>query len=365
MSTGISIHAPPRGATFHRHVMPPGAKFQFTPLREGRPANKRAGIQRVNFNSRPSARGDPFRGREVLFRRISIHAPPRGATFIKQFQSTGSGFQFTPLREGRPERRNRQHRRNNFNSRPSARGDGGAGRKSRHAKFQFTPLREGRPQRLAPTATTLYFNSRPSARGDVDAVQYEHSQDYFNSRPSARGDVRRTHNAGSPRLFQFTPLREGRLVYHGLGKAHGQISIHAPPRGATLTIDDISTASIFQFTPLREGRLWREDDVRSVMGFQFTPLREGRLEAKDAKEEGRQISIHAPPRGATWTESETMLDTDISIHAPPRGATSFRASFRHELAYFNSRPSARGDDGADACDSLQNHFNSRPSARGD
>ena len=33
---------------------------------------------------------------------ISIHAPPRGATQLPDAKSYGYGFQFTPLREGRP-----------------------------------------------------------------------------------------------------------------------------------------------------------------------------------------------------------------------------------------------------------------------
>ncbi len=100
--------------------------FQFTPLREGR--RRCPMIQAMvvaYFNSRPSARGDfiafllssrnprisihaPPRGatggctRNHLFQGISIHAPPRGATFgnIRVFVEEGD-----------------------FNSRPSARGD--------------------------------------------------------------------------------------------------------------------------------------------------------------------------------------------------------------------------------------------------
>ena len=123
----ISIHAPPRGAT------PPGQPqirtacvFQFTPLREGRQVYKSHGFGRTYFNSRPSARGDcrlhnscsrqfqfqftPLReGRQLVKVRsceqlISIHAPPRGATGIRRIL---------------PEKIC-----GNFNSRPSARGDG-------------------------------------------------------------------------------------------------------------------------------------------------------------------------------------------------------------------------------------------------
>ena len=212
----ISIHAPPRGATgglcghdcrlgdFNSRPSARGDRtaaqnvvqgylFQFTPLREGRRTwSKRAntpryfnsrpsarGDARCNrqrrrgayFNSRPSARGDrPFRGREVLFRRISIHAPPRGATSRRPGVRASGKFQFTPLREGRPAGRTTQYRRCYFNSRPSARGD----RACRFLvfcgfPFQFTPLREGR-HGISPQVEHLRnFNSRPSARGDGTA----------------------------------------------------------------------------------------------------------------------------------------------------------------------------------------------------
>ena len=104
----ISIHAPPRGATKHIPCPCPFCgSFQFTPLREGRPA---CGVQ-------PDVRKD-----------ISIHAPPRGAT------KKGLGgqqliwrFQFTPLREGR-------------RGKPCT--------TSSFTRFQFTPLREGRRQKI-------------------------------------------------------------------------------------------------------------------------------------------------------------------------------------------------------------------------
>ena len=102
---GISIHAPPRGATTFR----PTARASST-----------------YFNSRPSARGDAagwYRWQPE--EDISIHAPPRGAT-DGEFTENDVPFY--------------------FNSRPSARGDG------------------VRVQRI--TKIKVNFNSRPSARGD-------------------------------------------------------------------------------------------------------------------------------------------------------------------------------------------------------
>ena len=55
----ISIHAPPRGATGIRMAQQAMQKFQFTPLREGRLCPCGASyFFIVDFNSRPSARGD-------------------------------------------------------------------------------------------------------------------------------------------------------------------------------------------------------------------------------------------------------------------------------------------------------------------
>ena len=123
-----------------------------------------------------------------------------------------------------------------------------------------------------------HFNSRPSARGDPDSAHYVRGGAYFNSRPSARGD--------------WNPLAPANVS--------SGISIHAPPRGATMK--------------------------------------------NDMPEQMLKISIHAPPRGATPRRKpcrrrradfnsrpsargddnalHILLRFFISIHAPPRGATA-------------------------------------------
>ena len=97
---------------------------------------------------------------------------------------------------------------------------------------------------------------------------------HFNSRPSARGD------AGAALLA-----------------SRGKFSIHAPPRGATVShfysfllpsffnsrpsargdmgVNTTSSRSPFQFTPLREGRPKKQEEPLDGQIFQFTPLREG------------------------------------------------------------------------------------------
>ena len=55
----------------------------------------------------------------------------------------------------------------NFNSRPSARGDAlDTKQLLTLGQFQFTPLREGRLQESINARLGDNFNSRPSARGD-------------------------------------------------------------------------------------------------------------------------------------------------------------------------------------------------------
>ena len=260
MPHAISIHAPPRGATFTRAVFVVTSDiFQFTPLREGR-------LDQL------------YQGETGG---ISIHAPPRGATRPALRCSEKSLFQFTPLREGRLLHRVEIHLRR---------------------AFQFTPLREGRPRLWKKTSSaTFHFNSRPSARGDEIPVILAMSAIFISIHAPPRGaTVRSLAQAWSASSFQFTPLREGRQV-RVVSPPHGIISIHAPPRGATPRRQSgIAVPRYFNSRPSARG------DPRTLL----LPL------------EALHISIHAPPRGATRFARQRGQALHISIHAPPRGATS-------------------------------------------
>ena len=169
----ISIHAPPRGATYRRF-------------------NRRKSRQSKCISIHAPPRGATCTvWIQRILSAISIHAPPRGATYAVYYVCILPNY---------------------FNSRPSARGDDSyMGAVCAKRGFQFTPLREGRRARLRVcSAAQSDFNSRPSARGDNDF-------DFHNEMVV---------------LFQFTPLREGRLTASA---------------GST-------TGNVFQFTPLREGR---------------------------------------------------------------------------------------------------------------
>ncbi len=216
---------------------------------------------------------------------------------MRHRETTGHSFQFTPLREGRPQRNAPAFPDDDFNSRPCERGDDippskqriitisihapARGATTRHryincnVEFQFTPLREGRPFELSGKAKVRSFNSRPCERGD---------------RLFLTGCLLNK--------FQFTPLREGRQPYFQPSSLIIKISIHAPARGATFYLN----AFIFSFK------------------LQFTPLREGRRHGKC----GRAVK-------------------NISIHAPARGATEKRGDLNATQYDFNSRPCERGD----------------------
>ena len=255
----------------------------------------------MNFNSRPSARGDgetalvnraarhisihaPPRGATPSVQKcnqdaqISIHAPPRGATTAATGKRVAAIFQFTPLREGRLLIGAGEFCLSDFNSRPSARGDeevsscsksqypfqftplregrhGGMAIRTAGLEFQFTPLREGRRKGFGlRSPVERDFNSRPSARGDAASSGRQLYPLYFNSRPSARGDVREVGHLEDDYYFNSRPSARGDL--RDLGRS------------------------------------------RRSERFQFTPLREGRHEWK-GKHSDADISIHAPPRGAT------------------------------------------------------------------
>ena len=211
----------------------------------------------TNFNSRPSARGDSFLLSLVRpSSTISIHAPPRGATTSKITSGGADVFQFTPLREGRLLKQ--------------------VGLEARFL-FQFTPLREGRRHSVRRRSKPARFQFTPLREGRLHLH---------------RIILRRS-------LFQFTPLREGRPAVSVRRPCSMRISIHAPPRGATLYYPPFGVIQL--------------------------------------------ISIHAPPRGATGRQGKSSFYRWISIHAPPRGATWQEMRAGNSTQHFNSRPSARGD----------------------
>ena len=387
----ISIHAPPRGATEATSSRTSRRRFQFTPLREGRPDKQRRARAATTFQFTPLREGRharilqsganlvisihaPPRGatrdavRPPHARHISIHAPPRGATGSAMRRTDAHVlFQFTPLREGRQIPAHRlctSHK--NFNSRPSARGD------SRNAQFpnsQFyfnsRPSARGDRVALKRRAKLLNFNSRPSARGDGGGLVGRQVRDDFNSRPSARGD-----SPGKISLHAFlisihAPPRGATCLVNRYAVVR-KISIHAPPRGATRTVTIFFVirlisihapprgatrrganrhrgASNFNSRPSARGDQIVSAFSHSCLSFQFTPLREGRQ--RSGRDEMLANAFQFTPlrEGRRVLVTMCIIHRSISIHAPPRGATGYTRATSWIQSNFNSRPSARGD----------------------
>ena len=80
-----------------------------------------------------------------------------------------------------------------------------------------------------------------------------------------------------------------------------------------------------------------------VYEFQFTPLREGRLLPNKKISRGAYFNSRPSARGDEILQSADGRTLEISIHAPPRGATNALNRLPAITIYFNSRPSARGD----------------------
>ena len=193
-------------------------------------------------------------------------------------------FQFTPLREGRPVCYDLC---------------------TTFRTFQFTPLREGRLRGAEGVRQMANFNSRPSARGDGACQLPDRERTHFNSRPSARGDAIKAFSLSDVDIFQFTPLREGRLEVFAQD-VEFLISIHAPPRGATALWQGGHAPSPISIHAPPRGATHLLRIQLEIVIFQFTPLREGRLDGNAATARNVDISIHAPPRGATAKDMQFL-----------------------------------------------------------
>ena len=164
------------------------------------------------------------------------------------------------------------------------------------------------------------------------------------------------------------------------------ISIPAPPRGATPSSDAALVTEVFQFPPLREGRLVSGKEIQRLRNFNSRPSARGDASGVFFLLQDFYFNSRPSARGDP-TPPRRSASAAISIPAPPRGATAITRWSSTSRDYFNSRPSARGDGhgagrlegilisipapprGAtrakQLCSASDVYFNSRPSARGD
>ena len=149
----------------------------------------------------------------------------------------------------------------------------------------------------------------------------------FNTSPSTRGFMHFLLPKFEDR-FQYQPLHEG-LRKNGEVSDDFDISIPAPPRGASRACRGVSAASHFNTSP-------------STRGF---------------------FSIPAPPRGASMICDVLDIDYEISIPAPPRGASK-RILFGRISFLFQYQPLHEGLQAACMAIRARSNFNTSPSTRG-
>ncbi len=232
-----------------------GGQFQSTPPRGGRHPGRHVSYHSIN---------------------VSIHAPTRGATLIlRTFGFRRSLFQSTPPRGGRRMTRFLpQAVSAGFNPRPHAGGD-------------FA--------QLVTTSALLQFQSTPPRGGRRSAVCRSSRLRRFNPRPHAGGDT-------GLKVIGVKPM----------------VSIHAPTRGATRAAVREAIEIRFQSTPPRGGR---PQDLRESGGLRcFNPRPHAGGDESNNKFEqcARDVSIHAPTRGATWAPEPKAPKAKFQS-TPPRG----------------------------------------------
>ena len=123
-----------------------------------------------------------------------------------------------------------------------------------------------------------------------------------------------------------------------------KISIHAPPRGATMIATMLFPSDVyFNSRPSARGDGITRHGYTAVFNFNSRPSARG---DDNHRNKCTEIFCHFNSRPSARGDSRGLHPfsaPSISIHAPPRGATRIDAdSLSHQL-HFNSRPSARGD----------------------
>ena len=162
--------------------------------------------------------------------------------------------------------------------------------------FQFTPLREGRPLwNLQVSCLHFYFNSRPCVRGDKRKRKKIPILANFNSRPCVRGDLNLAVFINSFKIFQFTPLREGRprpppRWPWAAWYFNSRPCVRGDKKFNMLTV----VSQDFNSRPCVRGDVQAFAGAEGEIVFQFTPLREGRPNLSLSSRSVPMISIHAP-----------------------------------------------------------------------
>ena len=187
----------------------------------------------------------------------------------------------------------------------------------------FTPLHEGRLNNGVEAFGTTQFQSTPLHEGRHAAEDSDRVDGQVSIHAPTRGATSPSSSRQQVSKFQSTPLHEGRLVEPTCRNSVNNVSIHAPTRGATRGPSRTAPArTSFNPRPYTRGDVSVAVALVRTVQFQSTPLHEGR------RQRVRQ----------------TPGTVEVSIHAPTRGATQPVTARTEAARRFNPRPYTSGDD---------------------
>ena len=253
-------------------------RFQSTPPRGGDHDRSAQPDAVRSFNPRPRAGGDRSQGC-LSTRRVSIHAPARGATSRS------------------------------------------AGRRRPVSMFQSTPPRGGRPGRDRRAVASAAVSIHAPAGGATPGLHGSRAQMRVSIHAPARGATTRPARERSrvATLFQSTPPRGGRPIS---GRSHlvvRGVSIHAPAGGRRIASGACDGRGMFQSTPPRGGRRRLEPGTSMVRCF--NPRPRGGATAVPCFDDGADRQFQStPPRGGRLVIVSAALSTSLVFQStPPRG----------------------------------------------
>ena len=166
--------------------------------------------------------------------------------------------------------------------------------------------------------------------------------------------------------FRSTPPRRGRLRHLGFDFDHSLVSIHAPAKGATgrvstsrrsaprfdprpreggdpRTSSGCATACSFDPRPREGGDMPCAPRSSGCGLFRSTPPRRGRRASASSRRPSARFRSTPPRRGRLRDPETGALTRDVSIHAPAKGATFGTRSRGRQSNRFDPRPREGGD----------------------
>ncbi len=361
----VSTHAPARGATA---AAAKGRRadglFQPTRPHGARPAARVGVRQDLRVSTHAPARGATSGERPLwLISGVSTHAPARGATkWPSRSATTGSVFQPT-----RPHGARHDHRSQPGGTRRSFNPRARTGRDTPPPppparRSSFNPrARTGRDLgRWKRTCRTPSFNPRARTGRDKALRTRPSWSSCFNPRARTGRDallapvfaIQRTVSTHAPARGATIPCQSFVLLQKGFNPrartGRDRSRSTAPDRPACFnprartgrdTLRRRNCPFPLQFQPTRPHGARPAANLRSIAAAKFQPTRPhgARQPHRHRRGLGRDVSTHAPARGATAVAFLVAYAVAVSTHAPARGATRRSGRGRPDALCFNPR----------------------------